>query len=170
VCVCVGGGDTSTAIQSWQYPQCTGRCYGGGTVGLARPSPRWRRRYLKLVKQANSPLPPGETIGDLSWGTEIKNRLQCKSFGWFLENVRARSLLLLFGGLLFWPLPRERAWLCCAPRPLLLLFDGSFRRQRASGGHCHGTVSPVPIGTAVPLGHAAWLGTCSAAVLGSAEL
>lgn len=26
-------------------------------------------------------------LGDLSWGTEIKERLNCKMFGWFLENV-----------------------------------------------------------------------------------
>ena len=32
-------------------------------------------------------LPPSVPLGDLSWGTEIKERLNCKMFGWFLEHV-----------------------------------------------------------------------------------
>jgi len=43
--------------------------------------------FYHLVAKANSRLPAGQEIGDLSWGTEIKQRLKCKSFRWFLDNV-----------------------------------------------------------------------------------
>jgi polypeptide N-acetylgalactosaminyltransferase len=44
-------------------------------------------KYFDLCRRNNGRLPPGTTIGDLSWGHEIQQRLKCKNFDWFLENV-----------------------------------------------------------------------------------
>ena len=44
-------------------------------------------KYFELVQRSNSPLPPGKEIGDLSWGREIKERLHCRPFEWYLKNV-----------------------------------------------------------------------------------
>eukprot|EP00039_Didymoeca_costata_P015860 m.275308 g.275308 ORF g.275308 m.275308 type:complete len:597 (-) comp16293_c0_seq14:4624-6414(-) len=47
----------------------------------------WMPDYFHLVERANSRLPRGVTIGDISWGEEIKERLKCKDMKWFLKNV-----------------------------------------------------------------------------------
>lgn len=44
-------------------------------------------KFFDLCRRNNGRLPPGVSIGDLSWGHEIQKRLQCKKFDWFLENV-----------------------------------------------------------------------------------
>jgi len=58
------------------------------TKNHLRAAKMWMEpKYFDLVKRANSPLPAGVEIGDISWGTEIKERLKCKGFQWFLDNV-----------------------------------------------------------------------------------
>jgi len=58
------------------------------TKNHLRAAKMWMEpKYYDLVAKSNSKLPPGVEIGDLSWGKEIKERLQCKPFQWFLDNV-----------------------------------------------------------------------------------
>eukprot|EP00040_Diaphanoeca_grandis_P043802 m.10296 g.10296 ORF g.10296 m.10296 type:complete len:624 (-) comp8237_c0_seq1:66-1937(-) len=58
------------------------------TKNHLRAAKMWMEpKYYDLVAAANSKLPPGVEIGDLSWGQEIKERLHCKNFKWFLDNV-----------------------------------------------------------------------------------
>ena len=58
------------------------------TKNHLRAAKMWMEpEFYALVAKANSALPPGVEIGDLSWGTEIKERLKCKSYRWFLDNV-----------------------------------------------------------------------------------
>ena len=52
-----------------------------------RAAKMWLPSHYSLVEQASDRLPPGKTIGDLSWATEIQERLQCKDFDWYLDNV-----------------------------------------------------------------------------------
>eukprot|EP00039_Didymoeca_costata_P003154 m.65547 g.65547 ORF g.65547 m.65547 type:complete len:611 (+) comp11743_c0_seq3:67-1899(+) len=52
-----------------------------------RAAAMWLPEHLDRVRHANNQLPPGMTIGELSWGEEIKERLKCKNFKWYLKNV-----------------------------------------------------------------------------------
>ena len=46
------------------------------TKNHLRAAKMWMEpKYFDLVKRANSPLPAGVEIGDISWGTEIKERV-----------------------------------------------------------------------------------------------
>jgi len=58
---------------SWQVYPVPGHVI---TKNHLRAAKMWMEpKYFDLVKRANGPLPAGEEIGDISWGTEIKERV-----------------------------------------------------------------------------------------------
>lgn len=47
----------------------------------------WMDDYKALVKYATAPLPPFLPMGDIAPRLELRRRLQCKNFAWYLQNV-----------------------------------------------------------------------------------
>mmetsp|Transcript_26113 Transcript_26113/g.71966 ORF Transcript_26113/g.71966 Transcript_26113/m.71966 type:complete len:623 (-) Transcript_26113:60-1928(-) len=113
---------------SWKIWQCGGRlecipCSGVGHIfrssthwqgAVYKVPPGWVNRnrlraasvwmdpkHIELVKSSTPRLPGNMTVGDLSKMLEIKEKLQCKSFSWYLENVYPE---------LFFPDPKSFVW------------------------------------------------------------
>mmetsp|Transcript_4701 Transcript_4701/g.10134 ORF Transcript_4701/g.10134 Transcript_4701/m.10134 type:complete len:712 (+) Transcript_4701:33-2168(+) len=47
----------------------------------------WMDDYSKLVEYATAPLPESLPIGDLSGRQELRSKLQCKDFNWYIQEV-----------------------------------------------------------------------------------
>eukprot|EP01147_Barroeca_monosierra_P009765 gene9766-1967_t len=47
----------------------------------------WMDEYKDIVKRVMSPLPRGKTLGPIDMMLDIRKRLNCKPFKWYLENV-----------------------------------------------------------------------------------
>eukprot|EP00448_Togula_jolla_P005263 CAMPEP_0170614212 /NCGR_PEP_ID=MMETSP0224-20130122/24680_1 /TAXON_ID=285029 /ORGANISM="Togula jolla, Strain CCCM 725" /LENGTH=630 /DNA_ID=CAMNT_0010939855 /DNA_START=22 /DNA_END=1915 /DNA_ORIENTATION=+ len=47
----------------------------------------WMDDYKRLVQLATSPLPKSLPLGDVSARVDLRRRLQCKSFDWYIKNV-----------------------------------------------------------------------------------
>lgn len=48
----------------------------------------WMDEYKGLVQLAQQPLPPGSSIGSVDERLELRRKLGCRSFGWFLDHMR----------------------------------------------------------------------------------
>merc|ERR1711963_1324058 len=57
------------------------------TRNKLRAAAVWMDEYSKLVEYASPPLPKGITLGDLEDRRHLREKLQCKSFSWYLKNV-----------------------------------------------------------------------------------
>ncbi|CAN8065100.1 unnamed protein product [Agarophyton chilense] len=60
----------------------------------------WMGEYKPLYEISMAPLPAGMGIGDMGFYEDIKERLQCRPFRWYLENVNTdllRSATKLLG-------------------------------------------------------------------------
>lgn len=55
-----------------------------GTKNKWRAIRAWMDEYADLMQQF---LPEPADLGDMTYYTELRTRLQCKSFAWFLEHV-----------------------------------------------------------------------------------
>ena len=52
----------------------------------------WMDDYAQLMKLSTQPLPEGQTIGSMKHYEEIRERLQCKRYSWYLKNVYPQML------------------------------------------------------------------------------
>lgn len=52
----------------------------------------WMDDYSQLMKLSTQPLPEGKTIGSMDHYEEIRKRLQCKRYSWYLKNVYPQML------------------------------------------------------------------------------
>mmetsp|Transcript_45970 Transcript_45970/g.99856 ORF Transcript_45970/g.99856 Transcript_45970/m.99856 type:complete len:613 (+) Transcript_45970:116-1954(+) len=61
----------------------------GGIIkkNLVRVAEVWMDDYKRLVQLATSPLPKSLPLGDVSARVDLRRRLQCKSFDWYIKNV-----------------------------------------------------------------------------------
>ncbi|PHJ24837.1 udp-n-acetyl-d-galactosamine:polypeptide n-acetylgalactosaminyltransferase t1 [Cystoisospora suis] len=47
----------------------------------------WMEDYVKIVELVVPKLPEGKTIGDLTEQRALRDRLKCKNFDWYLQNI-----------------------------------------------------------------------------------
>lgn len=52
----------------------------------------WMDEYGQLARLSSAPLKDGETLGPMEHYTDIKKRLKCKPYRWYLENVYPQML------------------------------------------------------------------------------
>lgn len=75
----------------WQNQDSAGVAYKVPGTEITRNKLRaaavWMDEYAKLVEYASPPLPPGTTLGDLKPRQDLRRKLQCKPFKWYLDNV-----------------------------------------------------------------------------------
>jgi len=75
----------------WQGKDSGGVAYKVPAADITRNKLRtaavWMDEYSKLVEYASPPLPAGMTLGDLEPRRKLREKLQCKSFRWYLDNV-----------------------------------------------------------------------------------
>eukprot|EP00933_Yihiella_yeosuensis_P022208 TRINITY_DN1747_c7_g1_i1.p1 TRINITY_DN1747_c7_g1~~TRINITY_DN1747_c7_g1_i1.p1 ORF type:complete len:374 (-),score=53.06 TRINITY_DN1747_c7_g1_i1:177-1298(-) len=75
----------------WQGTDSAGVAYKVPGVEITRNKLRaaavWMDEYAKLTEYASPPLPGGVTLGDLEPRKRLREKLQCKSFDWYLKNV-----------------------------------------------------------------------------------
>jgi len=57
------------------------------TRNKLRTAAVWMDEYAKLVEYASPPLPPGASLGNLEERKQLRKKLQCKSFAWYLEHA-----------------------------------------------------------------------------------
>lgn len=57
------------------------------TRNKLRAAAVWMDEFEKFVQYASPPLPEGVTLGDLGPRKELRKKLKCKSFKWYLETV-----------------------------------------------------------------------------------
>eukprot|EP00947_MAST-08B_sp_MAST-8B-sp1_P001758 g1758.t1 len=57
------------------------------TRNKLRAAEAWMDEYAAIAKVAMSPLPPGMELGTLEPLLEVRRRLKCKPFKWYMENV-----------------------------------------------------------------------------------
>eukprot|EP00931_Biecheleriopsis_adriatica_P076151 TRINITY_DN49893_c0_g1_i1.p1 TRINITY_DN49893_c0_g1~~TRINITY_DN49893_c0_g1_i1.p1 ORF type:complete len:700 (+),score=130.02 TRINITY_DN49893_c0_g1_i1:85-2184(+) len=75
----------------WQNTDSAGVAYKVPGHEITRNKLRaaavWMDEFEKLVQYASPPLPEGETLGDLEPRKRLRQKLQCKPFKWYLQNV-----------------------------------------------------------------------------------
>jgi len=71
------------------------------TRNKLRTAAVWMDDYAKLVEYASPPLPKDEgwSLGDLEARRQLREKLQCKSFQWFLENAAPAMYVPKISGL-----------------------------------------------------------------------
>lgn len=57
------------------------------TRNKLRTASIWMDEYAALVKLASAPLPKDMEIGSLDYMRGVRNRLQCRGYRWYLDNV-----------------------------------------------------------------------------------
>lgn len=123
----------------------TGQVYEvpGNAVSLNRVRASfWMDEYADLAKMSATPLKDNETAGSMEFYHDVKKRMQCKPFRWYLEHVNTglwESANRLFG-------EGHRA----GETSILDLFPGrGYMRNRESEtcmDHLHHKVSGAPFG------------------------
>mmetsp|Transcript_56597 Transcript_56597/g.150580 ORF Transcript_56597/g.150580 Transcript_56597/m.150580 type:complete len:250 (+) Transcript_56597:2-751(+) len=75
----------------WQGTNSAGVAYkvpgGDITRNKLRAAAVWMDDWNKLVQYASPPLPAGWDLGDIESRSALRQKLQCKSFEWYLKNV-----------------------------------------------------------------------------------
>lgn len=75
----------------WQGTNSGGVAYKVPAMDITRNKLRaaavWMDEYAKLVEYASPPLSPDMSIGDIGPRQRLREKLQCKSFDWYLKNV-----------------------------------------------------------------------------------
>jgi len=111
-----GGEDIETGFKTWmcggsiKHVACSmiGHIFRSGAVwsGQAFPVSNeevirnkhraaevWMDEYVELFKVV-SPLPMGEEVGDLTARRDLRRKLNCRSFSWYIENVATDHRML----------------------------------------------------------------------------
>lgn len=63
------------------------------TRNKLRAADVWMDEYAKLVHQQSMQLPSSNPVGDLAQMVAIREKFQCKSFQWYLDNVYPENFI-----------------------------------------------------------------------------